>query len=102
MPPCARLFADLDSRRAEMADFALAAYGLAGSQVGECLANIECRVSDIVVRHNIIVLKGLAAYVDKERKEQRTLHAVGDGTFIADGRKFDRKEKMRSKPYNGL
>ncbi|MCK5746841.1 MAG: flavin reductase family protein [Oricola sp.] len=70
--------------------------------IGECLANIECRVVDIVERHNIVVLEGLAAHVDTGRKERRALHAVGDGTFIADGRKFDRKEKMRSKLYSGL
>eukprot|EP01037_Dinobryon_pediforme_P030699 gene30699-34882_t len=28
--------------------------------IGECLANIECRVVDIVDRHSIVVLEGLA------------------------------------------
>ena len=65
--------------------------------VTECLANIECRVADIVARHNIVVLEGLAAWFDESRKEKRTLHAVGDGTFVADGRKFDRKKMMLSK-----
>ncbi len=70
--------------------------------IGECLANIECRVVDIVERHNIIVLEGLAAYLDDSRKEKRTLHAVGDGTFIADGRKFDRREMMLSRLPDGV
>ena len=65
--------------------------------IRECLANIECRVVDIVERHNIVVLEGLAAYFDASRKEQRTLHAVGDGTFIVDGEKLDRREMMRAK-----
>ncbi|ACB96105.1 flavin reductase family protein [Beijerinckia indica] len=70
--------------------------------IKECLANIECRVVDIIDRHNIIVLDGLAAYFDDTRKEKRTLHAVGDGTFIVDGRKIDRKEMMRSKLPSGI
>jgi flavin reductase (DIM6/NTAB) family NADH-FMN oxidoreductase RutF len=70
--------------------------------IKECLANIECKVVDIVAKHNIIVLEGVAAYVDYSRKEKRTIHAVGDGTFIVDGRKLDRKEMMRSKLPAGL
>lgn len=70
--------------------------------VGECLANIECRVVDIVEAHNIVVLEGVAAYVDEARPEQRRLHAVGDGTFVADGEVFDRREAMRSKLPAGV
>ena len=70
--------------------------------IKECLANIECKVVDIVGKHNIIVLEGVAAYFDNSRKEKRTLHAVGDGTFIIDGRKVDRREMMRSKLPAGL
>lgn len=63
--------------------------------IKECLANIECTVVDIVRRHNIVVLEGVAAYFDSSRKEKRTLHAVGDGTFVVDGRKRDRRKMMR-------
>jgi len=70
--------------------------------IKECLANIECKVVDIVGKHNIIVLEGLAAYFDNSRKEKRTLHAVGDGTFIIDGRKVDRRDMMQSKLPSGL
>ncbi|HPR56269.1 MAG TPA: flavin reductase family protein [Deltaproteobacteria bacterium] len=70
--------------------------------VRECLANIECRVMDIVRKHNIIVLEGIAAYVDGSRKEKRTIHAVGDGTFVVDGRRLDRREMMRSKLPDGV
>jgi len=70
--------------------------------ITQCLANIECRVVDIIERHGIVVLEGVAAYFDTARKEQRMIHAVGDGTFIVDGRKFDRKEMMRSKLPSGL
>ena len=70
--------------------------------IKECVANIECKVVDIVKKHNIIVLEGLAAYQDNSRKEKRTLHAVGDGTFITDGRKLNRKKMMSSKLPAGL
>ncbi|MCG4255886.1 flavin reductase family protein [Acetobacter senegalensis] len=70
--------------------------------IKECLANIECRLVDRIDRHNILILEGLEAYFDTSRKEQRTLHAVGDGTFIVDGRKIDRKEMMQSKLPEGL
>lgn len=70
--------------------------------IKECLANIECRVIDIVRRHNIVVLEGVAAYLDSSRKEKRTIHAIGDGTFVVDGRKLDRRKMMRSKIPDGI
>ena len=65
--------------------------------IKECLANVECKVVDIVKRHNIVVLEGVAAYFDSSRKEKRTVHAIGDGTFVVDGRKLNRRKMMRSK-----
>ena len=70
--------------------------------IKECLANIECRVVDIIRRHNIVVLEGVAAYLDSSRKEKRTIHAIGDGTFVVDGRKLDRRTMMRSKIPDGI
>ncbi|HPV52351.1 MAG TPA: flavin reductase family protein [Smithella sp.] len=70
--------------------------------IKECLANIECKVADIVRKHNIIVLDAMAAYIDNKRKEKRALHAVGDGTFIVDGRKMDRRKMMASKLPAGV
>ncbi len=68
--------------------------------IKECLANIECKVTDIVRKHNIVVLEAVAACIDPARKEKRTLHAVGDGTFIVDGRRIDRRQMMASRlPY---
>lgn len=70
--------------------------------IKECLANIECKVIDIVEKHNIIVLEGVAAYIDNSRKEKRTVHAIGDGTFVVDGRKLNRREMMLSKLPDGI
>jgi flavin reductase (DIM6/NTAB) family NADH-FMN oxidoreductase RutF len=70
--------------------------------IKECLANIECKVVDIVRKHNIVVLEGVAAYMDHARKDKRTVHAVGDGTFIVDGRRLDRRRMMASRLPDGL
>ena len=70
--------------------------------IKECFANIECKVIDIVKKHNIVVLEAVTAYIDTARKEQRSVHAVGDGTFIVDGRKIDRKAMMASKLPSGV
>lgn len=70
--------------------------------IKECLANIECKVIDIVEKHNIVVLEGVVAYIDNSRKEKRTVHAVGDGTFVVDGRKLNRREMMLSKLPEGV
>lgn len=65
--------------------------------IRECLANIECRVVDIVRKHDIVVLDGVAAYFDRSRREKRTIHAVGDGTFRVDGRTLNRRKAMRAR-----
>ena len=70
--------------------------------IRECLANIECEVVDIVKRHDIVVMQGVAAHIDSSRKEKRTIHAIGDGTFVVDGRKLNRREMMRSKLPDGV
>ena len=70
--------------------------------IKECLANIECKVVDIIKKHNIVVLEGVAAYFDESRKVKQTVHAVGDGTFIVDGRKLSRKKTMWSKLPAGI
>ena len=80
----------------------LKARHVAAPLIKECVANIECKVIDIIGKHNIVVLKGLAAYRDDSRKEKRTIHAVGDGTFIVDGRKIDRRKMMRAKIPAGV
>jgi flavin reductase (DIM6/NTAB) family NADH-FMN oxidoreductase RutF len=70
--------------------------------IQECLANIECQLIDYNRKHSVVFLQGVAAWVDAARKERRTLHAVGDGTFIADGRKLDRRKAMRAKLPAGV
>lgn len=70
--------------------------------IKECLANIECKVVEIIKRHNIVVLEAVAAHIDGAREETRVLHAVGDGTFIVDGRRLDRKKMMAARLPPGV
>ncbi|MCB5424511.1 flavin reductase family protein [Altererythrobacter sp. CC-YST694] len=70
--------------------------------IGQCLANIECRVVEIIEPHGIVILDGVAAWHDPARQDKRMLHAVGDGTFIADGERFDRRDLMRAKIPPGV
>ena len=65
--------------------------------VAECLYNLECVVADYVEAHGIVVLECLRAWENPDRTERRTFHAVGDGTFVADGEKFDLHREMASK-----
>jgi len=70
--------------------------------IRECLANIECKVVDIVRKHGIVVLEAVEAHMDPTRKEKRMIHAVGDGNFIVDGRRLDRRKMMASKLPEGI
>ncbi len=70
--------------------------------IKECLANIECRVVEIIRRHDIVVLEALAAWVNPARPERRSVHAVGDGRFIVDGRTLDRRKRMADKLPPGV
>jgi flavin reductase (DIM6/NTAB) family NADH-FMN oxidoreductase RutF len=64
--------------------------------VDECLANLECRVSDnsLVDKYNLFILEVVKAWTDPERKERRMIHHNGDGTFVVDGRTINLKKKM--------
>ena len=70
--------------------------------IAECIANIECRVIDHVARHNLFVLEAVNAWIDPDAKVRRTFHAVGDGTFVADGRKFSHRALMDEKLPPGV
>jgi len=70
--------------------------------IAECLTNIECRVIDYIDKHSIFVLAAIHAWIDTERKERRTFHANGDGTFVVDGRTIDHRELMLAKIPPGI
>ncbi|MEJ0094879.1 MAG: flavin reductase family protein [Methylocella sp.] len=64
--------------------------------IAECLANIECRVADttLVEKYSLFILEAVRIWIDPERKERRTLHHNGDGTFTVDGRTINLQERM--------
>ena len=68
--------------------------------IAECLANIECRVSDTSLenKHGLLLLDGIQAWINPSKKERRTFHANGDGTFVVDGKKLDYRKKMIKLP----
>lgn len=70
--------------------------------IQECIANIECRVTDHIKKHDIFILEAVHAWIDSSRKEQRTIHAKGDGTFIADGRTINYRKLMLPKLPEGV
>lgn len=70
--------------------------------VSECLACIECRVADYLEPQGIFILDGLNAWIDAERKERRTFHANGDGTFVADGSGINLRALMEDKIPPGV
>ncbi|WP_414447337.1 flavin reductase family protein [Burkholderia sp. 22PA0099] len=69
---------------------------VAPPRLAGCLYNIECVVEDdtLAERHDLFVLRAVAAAVDDAREERRVLHHRGDGTFAADGEVFDLREHM--------
>ncbi len=80
----------------------LPASHVAAPLIGECYANIECRVADHIKRHNIFVLEGIKAWTNPAHRDKRLLHAVGDGTFTADGEVFHRRVRMGDKLPPGV
>lgn len=52
---------------------------------------------DLIPKYHLVVLEAVAAYLDSGPKEQRTVHAVGDGTFRVAGRTIDRRQMMAAK-----
>jgi len=56
--------------------------------IGECYANLECKVVDMKMaeKYNIFIVEVLKAWVTPSKKRQRTLHHCGNGVFTVDGK----------------
>ena len=82
-----------------------AAFGLTPRQarqvapplIDECYASLECRVTDarMAQRYNFFVLEVLKAWVDPARQRPRTLHHLGKGRFVVDGRTITLPSRMK-------
>ena len=64
--------------------------------IGESLANVECVVREYPTSNglHLFILEGVKAWSNPDRKEKRTFHAKGDGTFIIDGETVNLRHKM--------
>ncbi|HSO35243.1 MAG TPA: flavin reductase family protein [Labilithrix sp.] len=65
--------------------------------IAECFANLECKVVDtrLVNKYCLFVLEVVQAWVDPAKKNPRTIHHRGHGTFAVDGKVIKLKSKMR-------
>ena len=76
---------------------ALPARRVAAPLVAECFANLECRVIDtnLVKKYNLFLLEVIQAWRDAAEKHPKTMHHLGYGTFVVDGRTIKLKSRMR-------
>jgi len=64
--------------------------------IGECYANLECKVYDsaLVSKYNFFVVKVVKAWIDPKEKDPKTLHHRGKGIFTIDGKRIKTSSKM--------
>ena len=65
--------------------------------IGECYANLECRVIDsrLATKYNIFIVEVVKAWIDRSQKNPRTIHHQGCGKFVVDGEIIRLPSKMR-------
>lgn len=65
--------------------------------IGECYANLECRVVDttLVNKYNFFVLEVLKAWTNPAIKDPKTIHHFGNGRFIVAGEQIRFPSKMK-------
>jgi len=53
----------------------------------DCYVNLECKVTDttFVRKYNLFVLEVVKAWIDRAKKNPKTIHHKGFGTFAVDG-----------------
>ena len=82
-----------------------AAFGLAAKKaervaaplLPQCFANLECRVVEtrLVDKYNLFILEVVKAWIDPKRRNAKTIHHRGYGTFVVDGEVIKVKSRMR-------
>ena len=65
--------------------------------IGECWANLECRVVDrkLVSKYNFFVLEVVKAWIAPSAKPPRTLHHRGKGAFMVAGKEICLPSRMK-------
>jgi len=63
----------------------------------QCFANLECRVVEtrLVDKYNLFILEVVKAWIDPKRRNAKTIHHRGYGTFVVDGEVIKLKSRMR-------
>ena len=81
---------------------ALPAATVAAPLIDGCMACLECRVVDHVEPYGFVVVEVLRVVVTTACRDRRLVLAVGDGTFVADGERYDCRALMADKLPPGL
>jgi flavin reductase (DIM6/NTAB) family NADH-FMN oxidoreductase RutF len=65
--------------------------------IGECYANLECKVVDkkMVAKYNFFILEVLKAWINPTKKDPRTIHHRGRGAFMVAGETIKLPSKMK-------
>ena len=65
--------------------------------IDECYANFECQVIDarLAAQYNFFILEVVKAWIDRSKKNPRTLHHRGRGVFAIDGRTIKLPSRMK-------
>jgi len=75
----------------------LPAERVAAPLIGECFANLECKIADtrLVNSYNLFVLEVVKAWIDPKKRAAKTIHHLGYGAFVVDGERIKLKSRMR-------
>ena len=70
---------------------------VAAPLVGECFANLECKLVDshLVNKYNLFVLEVVKAWIDPRQKNPKTIDHHGYGKFAVDGDMIKLRSRMR-------
>jgi len=65
--------------------------------IDECYANLECKVIDarLATKYNFFILEVVKAWIDRSKKNPRTIHHRGSGVFTVDGRTIKLPSRMK-------
>ena len=65
--------------------------------VGECYANLECKVIEtaMVNKYNFFILEVLKAWINPDNKNPQTIHHRGNGVFMISGETIKLPSKMK-------
>jgi flavin reductase (DIM6/NTAB) family NADH-FMN oxidoreductase RutF len=74
----------------------IAAQQIAPPMIGECFANLECKVVDtrLVNKFGLFVLEVVKAWTDPTQANPKTIHHRGFGEFVVDGETLRLKSEM--------